>query len=174
VAVFGGADGERTYGAVHFYDPERGEWSAPAGGGRGPRAREMHVMEAIGGEIYVSGGRHTETGEVLDDLWIYTVAEDSWREAAAPGEARCCAASCALNGRLLIFGGFNGVDSIYDTLLAYSPSSKSWTAVDIDGAPSGRFGCAGAAMGEKMVVFGGSQPGGEVADVHEIGVYDDN
>ena len=172
LAVLGGANDSQTFGDLHFYNPVTNVWSVETK----PtfKSREMHAMVAIGGNVYVSGGRHTETGEVLLDLWCYEVASKTWKELATPPDPRCCTAFAALGGRIVVFGGFNGTDTLHDDLQVYDVETNVWTVVAVDGAPSVRFGCAGVTVGEKFVVFGGSCQEGEVADVHALGVYDDN
>jgi N-acetylneuraminic acid mutarotase len=104
------------------------------------------VADTAGQKVYLQGGR--SGGSVLDDLWVYDVAANSWAQ-LAPGGGPAArfghnGAFDNVNQRLLIFGGQAG-STFYSDLWAYDMAANSWTQLAPNSAgPLDRYGAGGA------------------------------
>lgn len=166
MVVFGGANGEGPLGDALCLDLSSRAWrTAPVAGGEVPGPREMHAACATGGaspSMFVVGGRQGD-GTICSDLWQLqapVVDEDwSWRRLADHDEAICaCALEALGDGRLLLFGGWDGGISISRTSSIYNSSDNTWcTELGVEPAPPSRFAHASAlaADGRSVYIFGG-------------------
>lgn len=144
IYVLGGYVGvAATGGAVAIdgcYVLDGGAWRAIA---RAPVARQGATAQAIGGRIYVAGGGTDETA-AMADLWIYDPAADTWTAGPPMPTPRSHLASCAVDGRMVVGGGFQGdvlVDSL-DVVESYDPASGTWRALGHLPTARGALGAA--------------------------------
>jgi len=105
----------------------------------------------IGGEIYVPGGRTLSVSPTAV-VEAYNPETDTWEARASLPVALSAYALAALEGKLYLFGGWDGsayLDSVYE----YDPAQDVWTAKTT--MPTAR-GFAGAAVADgKIYVIGG-------------------
>lgn len=166
MVVFGGANDEGPLGDVLCFDFASSVWrAAPLGGGDAPTAREMHAACATGGEspaMFMVGGRQGD-GTICSDLWRLQAApgaeEWAWHHHADHDEAICaCALEALVDGRLLLFGGWDGCMSISSTASTYNSIDDTWCIeLGCEPSPPSRFAHASAlaADGRSIYVFGG-------------------
>ena len=86
VAVFGGrrlADDGEDYVYLNdlwFFTPATG-WDLAAPENDAPPARDHHAAAAVGGRLYVHGGKLTDQAKAaLGDLWCYDLATKRWTD----------------------------------------------------------------------------------------------
>ncbi len=147
VAIGGDTQGGPT-GVVEWFDPDKKVWTS---GSAKPVAVSNVSAVVIGGEIYVPGGLTaasvpTTTVEVLD------ARADTWSRAAPLPAPRMAYAAAAWDGKLYLFGGWDG--SAYSAwVYAYDPVADTWSSRASMPAPRG-FSAA-AALGDAIYVVGG-------------------
>ncbi len=135
-------------GAVFRYYPKQRSWQTLA-------SKPTPVRDAgavlIGELIYVPGGRLAD-GQATDRLEVYNPRLDRWEGRASLPSPRCAYALAALEGRLYLFGGWDGRDYVADVFI-YDPQTDSWHT----GQPmAARRGLAAAVgVGGKILVLGG-------------------
>jgi hypothetical protein len=78
----------------------------------------------IGGKIYVPGGRLL-SGEITNRLEIYNPRKDTWNDGASLPEAVSAYALAVSEGKLYLFGGWNGAKYL-DIVLEYDPDQDTW------------------------------------------------
>ncbi|GMH57693.1 hypothetical protein TL16_g02448 [Triparma laevis f. inornata] len=183
MCVWGGVDGGRTYDEMWMMNLERGDWELlKVEKGEKPQSREMHFMAATQGggggasTLYVTGGRHTETGEVLKDLWAFDFGSVVWTRLGNPPSKRCSHGGGLMldEGFLMLFGGFDGGENMYDDFIVYDVKGESgWSEMEVEAAPVIRFSMGSCVVGERgkeLVLFGGVNPFNDLADVHVVSI----
>ena len=147
-AIAGQVSGEPV-GNLERYHPEQNSWQKLA-------AKPIPVYEVsaatVGGKIYVPGGRLSDN-RVIDTLEIYDPRLDQWSQGAPLPEALCGYALAAYEGRLYLFGGWNG-EKFVDKVYRYEPGSDAWFEKSPLPSPRGYAGAAVTAGG-KVFVLGG-------------------
>lgn len=120
IYVFGGVNAFSTelLSSGEAYDPATGMWTAIAAL---PRPRANHnAATGSDGHIYVMGG-HTLNPEepccieVLDEVWAYDPADDSWTEMTSMSAVRVSAAAAAVGDRVYVVGGYTNVFVLRDS-----------------------------------------------------------
>ncbi|HEY6730305.1 MAG TPA: kelch repeat-containing protein [Solirubrobacterales bacterium] len=155
------------YADLQIYDFKTGEWSF---GPEMPNPRHHVGAAALGGDLYVAGGRGEEDHS-LDTFERYDSATEEWESlpplplgAASPGLV-------AVNGKLVIVGGEDqnewedGKGWVTPSAWEYDPQTNRWTRL-----PDMKFERRGggvAAVGNRVYAIGGSycpglKPGGPV------------
>ena len=84
-----------------------------------------HAAAAMGGKIYVTGGRSQEDGFSVNSAYIYDPQANTWAQLASMGNARRTHASAAVGGKLYVFGGI-GDEEYLSTAECYDPALGSW------------------------------------------------
>lgn len=140
-----------------LFDATSATWQrlAPA-----PTARNSAAGAAIGGRLYVVGGRTMSGGNVAD-LDVYEPAEDRWRKAAPLPQAQGGLAAAALGGRLIAMGGeFFGREGtgVYGEAWAYEPARDRWDA--LPPLPTPRHGLGAVSIGDSLYAIGGATSAG--------------
>jgi N-acetylneuraminic acid mutarotase len=131
--VFGGFEaGNITLNDLHVYDPASGgSWtdlSTPTNGSP-PSVRHSHSSVELGGKMYILGGQGYDH---LNDLHVYDpVSGGSWAElptptSGMPPSGRFNHSSVELDGKMYVFGGYDGTSFLND-LFVYDPASDGWT-----------------------------------------------
>jgi len=117
----------------------------------------------IGGKINVPGGRQA-SGEVTNVLEVYDPRQDVWTQSAPLPTALSGYALVAFEGRLYLFGGWDGekyLASVYE----YDPGQDTWDAGLAMPTPRGYLGAA--VSGRKIFVLGGYD-GESALSINEI------
>lgn len=119
--VIGGVSGAEPTADVLRYDFVTERWTPVA---PKPLAVADVQAAAIGQRIYVPGGR-TADGTISAVLEMYDPQADAWTSLAPLPEPRSRYAVATLDGKLLLFGGWDGVN-YSDTVWRYSPDDDQW------------------------------------------------
>lgn len=115
----------------------------------------------LGEKIYVPGGVG-EDGQPLSRLDIYDPRGDVWEEGAALPIPLGDYALAAFEGRLYLFGGWDGT-SVQASILIYDPLQNSWSWGSP--MPKGRRNAAVAGWMGKLLVVGGFDGEQALSDV---------
>ena len=169
VFLFGGYEeddsgGRRVVDDLWRYDAGAG-WTLVSGGGAGgPGPRLCSALACVGGEVFLFGGWDPETagtgGSILDDVWVYDTAADSWAACApVPGGPVSRHACCALDGGEILVHTHRCAESV----LVFDAAKRSWREQPTSGAaPSPRGLHVAARVEGGVVVFGGAAQSGEM------------
>lgn len=106
----------------------------------------------IGEKVYVPGGQGAD-GRPVDILEIYDPRSDRWEQGARLPAPLSNYALAAFEGRLFLFGGWDG-SSYVDLVLVYDPLEDSWSERSPLQQPLG--GAAAAVSGSKIYLIGGT------------------
>ncbi|KAH1181858.1 kelch-like protein 33 [Mauremys mutica] len=91
--------------------------------------RAGHIMEALGGQLYVAGGLRWRDGGYTDQLAceVYSPGPDAWVRLSPLPQAHVGGASAVLQGELYVLGGYSQ-ETYRDThlVLAYQPGRGRW------------------------------------------------
>jgi N-acetylneuraminic acid mutarotase len=168
----------RSLGTNEVYDPATNRWEARQSM---PTARNHAAAGAVGGKIYVIGGRlgsafNTRSSNI-DIVEMYDPATDQWGTLLAPmPTSRSAAAWGTYKGRIYVAGGEERSQRpwqrTFSAVEAYDPATNNWTSLPPMGFP--RHGLAGDIVNGKFhLVSGdaasGGAPGTHIdTDVHEV------
>lgn len=167
--VMGGAGG--TDCSQYMYDPVTNilteEGPPPLG------ERQDMGAAAIGGLIYVTGGRNVDGEPVAtNEMWRYDVATQKWAQQPNLITPVYGANLTAHNGNLYLFGGRNA-DGDQNGLYEYNPAYGYWEPKVTNAPPDVRAYAVGAPAGNQWWIAGGSggssgmraQAAGELQDI---------
>ena len=160
-------------------------WEAPATSGPAPTAREMHcaaVTPMPRRRLLIHGGRSGEA--ILNDVCMLDLGTWVWSAAARTACARVGHALVPLGGgggggdsRLVVFGGIDDktdampfCNDTWHVVVGADSADEGCTMrrAAADEKPVQRFAHAAAALGTSIYVFGGSSPGQELNDLHQV------
>jgi N-acetylneuraminic acid mutarotase len=113
------------------------------------------IVSDDGGLIYsIGGGVGPGPDVTINQLWVYDSGSDTWtRLADVLTPIRAFGAAVQLDGRIYVFGGFDGGAPLNTTLI-YDIASNTWSrGRDL---PGPRFGSAVAVVNGRIFVAGGS------------------
>lgn len=148
------------------YTPKNNSWSTKS---PMPTSRHHLTSAAIGGDIYVIGGRQPSEGPLSKNLGtneMYDSSHDSWISKEQLPTSRSGLSAAVVNGSIYVLGGESTKDT-FDNNERYDPTSNSWTIEQPMLSP--RHGLAAVAIDEKIyVIAGGPKPGGVGSDVNQI------
>lgn len=135
-------------GLVERYDPATDRWETLK-----EKTTPVEAVQAatIGGKIYIPGGR-LAGGSMTDVLEIYDPRQDSWEQGSPLPFALSAYGLVAFEGRLLLFGGWDG-ERYLDTVLAYTPGQDEWTL--LTPLPVARAFSGAVVLGDRVYVIGG-------------------
>jgi DNA-binding CsgD family transcriptional regulator len=155
VVAIGGETSNGVTGLVETWDATRQQWIT---GQNKPTAVANIGAAAIGDQIIVPGG-YTAGGTPTSVVETYHVISDEWTSLAALPAPRFAYAIAAHDGKVYVFGGWDGQGYANSTFI-YDPPTDRWTT----GAPLpiGRGFAGAAALGDAIYVVGG------YADDHEF------
>jgi hypothetical protein len=129
-------------------DPGALAWSPVEASGDAPAAREDHTwtLEPDARVAWLFGGR--DGGTVLDDLWRYDLATDTWARQEADGDApaaRLGHTATWVDGVGLVVWSGQSSSGFFDDLWAFDPASNAWRELPADGpVPKARYGSCAA------------------------------
>jgi DNA-binding CsgD family transcriptional regulator len=148
IYVIGGETEEGVSDIVERYDPETNTWERLLD-------KPLAVADAggavIGGLIYIPGGRMS-SGEITKAVEVFDPLNERWERAASLPAGRCAHAVATFEGRLFVFGGWDG-EQFRDDVFSYDPQFDRW---DRHMAMPTARGYAGAAVsGSAIYIIGG-------------------
>lgn len=165
--VWGGLEAGIPVNNGMKYKPSTDGWSLVSTTGA-PAARYYHAAVWIGSEMIVFGG--VGSTAILGDGGRYNPTMDLWgilytNNAPTPR----ILPSAVWTGTGVIFWGGYLTDGYNDTYLnngaRYDPATFSWAALQTTDAPVGRIAGGAAWTGSQMLVFGGLNQDGVLADL---------
>ena len=127
-----------------------------------PPARRDHAAVSVGDKMLVFGGFDGHRHYGLNDLWEYSMKQNTWKRLIAwgqyPPKLRKHTAVSA-GDKMLVFGGDDGLRTLYrKDLWEYSMKRNKWKQLKPKGrGPSERAAHTAVSAGDKMLVFGGEK-----------------
>ncbi len=160
IYLFGGQSAAGLAGRALRYDPAADAWEdlPPK-----PTPVEDAPAALLGEKIYLPGGK-LASGAVTDALEIYDPRQNAWTEGASLPAPRSAAALVAFEGRLYLFGGWDGSAWAGETW-AYDPQKDSWESLTALSVP--RSHALALATDNGIHLLGGENADGPLA-LHEI------
>ena len=122
IYVAGGTGGTMAGNELEAYDPAANRWTARASMAC---ARNHSAGGAIGGKLYVAGGRPGSQ----DCLEEYDPASNTWTRKAGMPTGRSGAAGAVVGDCLYVFGGEGNTSDpagIFHQVEAYEPATNTW------------------------------------------------
>jgi DNA-binding CsgD family transcriptional regulator/N-acetylneuraminic acid mutarotase len=160
IYAIGGDTAQGISGAVTRYDPDKNSWQTLTAKPQ-PVADIQAVL--LGEKIYVPGGR-LANGQPTNLLEVYNPRQDAWERKADLPEAVSGYSLAALDGRMVLFGGWDG-QKVLASVYEYDPAADRWTRkTDM---PTARAFSGAAASDGKVYVMGGSD-GKQSLTVNEV------
>jgi N-acetylneuraminic acid mutarotase len=146
------AAGLRIANEMEVYIPATNSWeSAPPL----PVPLHHHAGVALGGKLYVIGGYTTIIGawQASAQVHVFDPNTSLWTTAASMPEGRGAMAAVVHGGRIYVFGGSTGQQTIASALV-YDPGANAWTP--LPAMPGGvREHMHAAAWADRVYVVGG-------------------
>lgn len=131
-----------------------GTWSTASSTGFKPRSNFAAV--AVGGKIYVIGGRNGSTND--STINIYDPSTDSWSTPTTTGTftPRWSLGAAVVDGKIYVMGGVSSDLQIgLSTLEVFDPSTNAWSTPTTTGALIGRDVFGTAVVNGLIYVIGG-------------------
>ena len=153
---------------LHAFDLRTKTWqelnSASGVTGTPPAGREGLAMTAHNGSLWVTFGTYGSTKK-RDDAHRYDIAAKKWTAIRSSSVSRSHHSQAMLGSLVLTFGGVGGgvtgysADYLNDIMtLDLEDEAAAWTTLDVQGdIPQARTGASMAAVGSKLVLFGGQR-----------------
>ena len=160
VAVLGGkiyvAGGFRSGAVGDFsaYDPAMDSWEILPDV---PAPRDHLVAGAIGGMVFVAGGRGGTIATVDGRMDAFDPDTRTWSSRAPMPTPRGGIAAAVLNGRLYVFGGEGSradASGVFDEVEAYDPTADAWKT--FPAMPTPRHGTGAVPLAGRIYVPGGA------------------
>jgi N-acetylneuraminic acid mutarotase len=167
IYAIAGKSKEGVTGQVTRLDPIADRWTPLQ-----DKPTPVHDVGAvvIGGRIYVPGGC-LDDGSPTDVLEIYDPGSDTWTTGPPLPRPLCAYAIAALEGKLYLFGGWDG-SSYVNLVLAYDPEQQRWTTRTP--MPTARGYAGAAAIEDQIYVVGGYDGRRDLAAVEAYAPARDN
>lgn len=134
-------------GGSSVSDRAYGVWRA---GSPLPVGRAAPAMVSVGDEVYLIAG-YQDSG-YSSTTWKYNVRSNSWTSLPSLSVAMGASAAAFWNGKIYLFGGWNG--AYQSTLFIYDTRSDSWS--NGPSMPSPRAGFSALAMEDRIYLVGGA------------------
>src|SRR5262249_16933721 len=151
---FGGYD--ETFQATNttrIYDIPTNTWMPP--GAPMPAALGGMAAALWNGIVYIAGGSPDFGASVVNTLYAYNIAANSWTTLAPMPQALWASGFGAINGKVYVAGGSDGFTQL-NTLYIYDIGSNTWSlganmlaAAEAPGS---------AVLHNQLYVFGGVSP----------------
>lgn len=145
------------------YDPSTDRWETLPDM---PRPLDHAGAAAVGGKLYVLGGRAAGIEGVSGAVLIYDPKAGTWSSGEEMPTPRGGVAAAVAGGEIFVLGGEGNTaveTGVFDDVEAYDPEADSWRVLLPMAAP--RHGMGAAAIGRRIYVPGG-------ASVQAFGVVD--
>ncbi len=147
--LIGGKTNQGTSGQTLRYNPAAARWESRAAK---PTPVSSAQAAVIGEKIYLPGGRLAD-GKPSDVLEIYDIRKDLWTKGTNLPAARSDYALAASEGKLYLFGGWDGQE-YSSAVYSYDPQSDLWS---IRSSLPGKIGqAAAAALEDRVYLMGGT------------------
>jgi N-acetylneuraminic acid mutarotase len=169
--AIGGDDGNGvTLSTVEAFNTATNSWSTKAS--LPVRLEETNGAAAVGGKIYVSGGRDldnnspgSDDGAPRKSLYMYDRGSDSWSRKADMPQPSIGGVTGVINGKLYV------LNPSFDRFYRYNPATNVWST--LPKCPGPHFRAAAAVIGGKFYVAGGERfaINGPIA-IRRLHVYD--
>jgi serine/threonine protein kinase len=141
------------------------------------RSNHSMVWDAQDDLLFVFGGVDDQ-GNLLNDLWSYNPATQSWKELNAPTATtgachnsnipapRMNAAMVwdSVDQQILLYGGLGANNHFLGDLWSYSPAAGTWVALACSGNPPGARSTNAVWTGSQLLLLGGANPYGLLSD----------
>ncbi|KAJ3123143.1 hypothetical protein HK098_002142 [Nowakowskiella sp. JEL0407] len=170
--VFGGCDAGICFNDLYCFDVETLCWSQPKMYGDIPNPCRAHSAVYLDGRIYVFGGG--DGPNYFNTLYSLDTETLQWTEITpatgmSPGPRRAHTA-WVYNGAIYIYAGGDGIkalNDVYALIINVHNDTVIWQKVETKGiAPTPRGYHTSNLVGNKLVVYGGSDGHECFADVH--------
>ncbi|MEE9126273.1 MAG: kelch repeat-containing protein, partial [Planctomycetota bacterium] len=132
------------------YDPKTNKWSTLASM---PTRREHLGLAALGGKLYVAGGRRGGNFKILE---VYDPTTNKWTRLKDMPTARGGNGAAALNGKLIVVGGES--PGIFRQTEEYDPKTNTWRSLEL--MNPGLHGIYPVTIGDEIMVPGGATRAG--------------
>ncbi|GAB4111435.1 MAG: hypothetical protein Fur005_20590 [Roseiflexaceae bacterium] len=152
IYLIGGATSAGISTKAFQYDPANDSWASVPDK---PTAVKNIAAVRVGSKIYVPGGELSD-GTISSNLEIYDTATQTWQQGAALPSPRSAYGLAAVDGRIYLFGGWNGQAATVDTFM-YDPNNNAW--VSLQPMPTARAYGAAIVFDNKVYVMGGEASG---------------
>lgn len=171
----GGVDAHSCWRGIASFDTESLQWSTIQTTGEPIPALRAHTTTLVGDTLYIFGGGDGPT--YSNDVWTFNTVTHQFLHpvVATPRNAlpppRRAHTTVLYNNFLVIFGGGNGQAALNDVwaLDVSDPSRLTWQEWRTRGDVPQKKGYHTANLvGDKMIVFGGSDGHASFADVHVL------
>ena len=156
IFAIGGEVKKVTTGLIERYDFEKNEWTTVT---EKPTPVKNIGAAVVGGLIYVPGGE-LDNGKVTNVLEIYDPIENKWIEGANLPVSLSRYSLIAYEGKLYIFGGWNGKDYSRETFL-FDPVLDRWE--EIGPMPTQRAFLGASVAEGKAFLLGGENIDGQLS-----------
>jgi N-acetylneuraminic acid mutarotase len=162
IYVFGGAREGSSSALVSAYDVAGDSWEELPDM---PVRREHCAAGAIGGKLYIAGGRADGIEGLDTTAFEFDPASPGYVPIATMPTPRGGVASAVLAGRLFVFGGEGSDDDpngVFPDVEAYDPVTDAWEVFAAMDAP--RHGFGAAVLDGRIYLMGGATRQGGGAD----------
>ena len=151
-----------------------------------PSCRFAHYSAAVGGQLYVFGGRTSKewseeegdcSSESTGNVDCFNQSKESWVTRPTTGQCHpgLYRGACTSSGRnIYLYGGTNGYQ-YQNSLYKLDPDSLEWS--ELPSGPTRKVGCGMVSYQDKLILFGGyGQPSGPIQPGAEFacGRFNDN
>jgi N-acetylneuraminic acid mutarotase len=159
IYVAGGVGPNGIARSMLAYDTRLRRWRTLPG----PTPREHLGVVALGGRLYVVGGRVAGRTTAIVESWSPVARR--WRRVAPLPEPRGGTAAGIADGRIVSAGAESSAGTS-DAAYAYDPAANAWRA--LPNVPTARHGLAVVGVGRTVYVIGGGPtPGLSVSAANE-------
>jgi N-acetylneuraminic acid mutarotase len=160
--VFGGGRRGMSVADASVYDPMGDTWTKLPDM---PTRKEHCAAGAIGGKIYIAGGRADSITGFEPSAYVFDPANGSYTPRKQLPVARGGCASAVLRDKLYVFGGEGNAATaagVFPNIDEYDPATDTWRALSPMVMP--RHGFGAAVVGDRIYLPGGAsrQGGGAV------------
>jgi len=140
-----------------------------------PRFDHVSAIDEAAGVIYLFGGRSASNGELLSDIWAYSIPDSAWTD-LSPSDygpsGRFGGTAVAWKHVVLVFGGLvkgevGGSAVATNELWAFDSIAGTWSDITPAHKPAPRYGHAATMRGTQMYIYGGYDNHARFADVHK-------
>ncbi|CAL6066891.1 Kelch_repeat-containing protein [Hexamita inflata] len=132
----------------------------------GPTPRRGHTIASNGTNLYLFGG--DSQGSCMNDFWIYS---NQWQQVKTTNTpcARYGHSSVIYNNKLYIYGGKNPTTkSLLDDFCVLDLDTLTWSYIQCNENPCGRYGHSLLQLDNKLYLFGGTTSAGRVSDLWQF------
>ncbi len=156
IYAIGGQTAEGVVGTLTRYLPDGDRWETLT---EKPTPVTDVGAAVVGGRLFVPGGRLGNQA-ITDLLEIYDPRQNVWLAGAPLPVSLSAYAIVAFEGRIYLFGGWDG-EHFIDRVFIYDPSRDDWQ--DAKPMPTPRGYSGAAVLGDRIYVIGGRDDTGPLA-----------